>query len=385
MLEPFCGSIFLAGFECSTQRRWDKQRLDLIEATRHFELCERDYALARRHGMRGARDGFRWHLIEREKGHYDWSSIRPMLKAARRQNMRMIWDLCHYGYPDWLDIWSGEFIESFARFCAAAVRLIREESGSAPLICPVNEISFWAWIGAHEGKIQPYVTENGNGLKRQLVRAKLAGIQAARAADPETLVISAEPLVNIVRDSEDPADIEAAAAYHQSQYQATDFMLGRLEPELGGWPEAIDLIGVNFYPHNQWRIRQGFVPLGHHDYKPLSEMLAEIYARYGKPLFLAETGAEYGARPAWIYYVCQEVRAALRAGIPIHGICLYPVTEYHGWDNGRLCGCGLFSLADERGGRGVCELVWEEMKRQQALFQTMEQPAMRSGRKSAQQ
>lgn len=369
------GSFFLAGFECSTQRRFDGRRLDLIGATRHDELCEQDYALVRRHGFAGARDGFRWHLIEERPGHYDWSSVRPMLRAARRQNMRVIWDLCHYGYPDWLDIWSDEFLERFAAFCAAGVRLIREETGEAPMVCPVNEISFWAWIGGKEGKINPYATEKAPELKRQLVRAKLAGIAAARDAEPETLVISAEPLINMVRDTNDEADIRAAADYHQSQYEATDLLLGRLEPELGGYESALDVIGVNYYPHNQWRIRGGFVPMGHHDYKPLSELLADVYARYRRPLFIAETGAEHSARPAWIHYVCQEVRTALEAGVPVRGVCLYPITEYRGWDNDRVCSVGLFSSADERGHRVINEPLWRELSRQQELLRPLLQPS----------
>jgi beta-glucosidase/6-phospho-beta-glucosidase/beta-galactosidase len=364
------GSTFLAGFECSTHRRWDHQRLDLIEASQHDICCEQDYALAQLHGMRCARDGFRWHLIEAEPGRYDWSSIRPMLQAARRRDVRVIWDLCHYGYPDWLDLWSEDFLKHFAAFCHEAVRLIRQESGEAPAICPVNELSFWAWLGGNEGKINPYALHRGGDLKRHLARAMLAGIAAARSADLETRVICAEPLINIIRDTNDQVDIDAAVAYHQAQYEAVDLVLGALEPSLGGHPQAIDIIGVNFYPHNQWRIRGGFVPLGHHDYRPLSELLVEVHQRYGKPLLIAETGAEHSARPIWLAYVCQEIRTALGLGVPIQGICLYPVSEYQGWDNERMCQVGLFCGRDPNGHRSVYEPLAEELRRQQALFTT---------------
>src|SRR5512138_910297 len=107
-------STFLAGFECSSHRRGDRRRLDLVKATRHDQLCAQDYALAAEHGLRGVRDGFRWHLIEPEPGRYDWDSIRPMLAAARNAGVSVIWDLCHYGYPDWLDLWSEDFPKRFA-------------------------------------------------------------------------------------------------------------------------------------------------------------------------------------------------------------------------------------------------------------------------------
>lgn len=361
-------SEFLAGFECSTHCRWDRQRLDLIEATRHDLLCERDYALIAEHGIRGARDGFRWHLIERERGHYDWSSVRPMLQAAKRRGVRVIWDLCHYGYPDWLDLWSEDAPKHFAQFCHEAVRLIGEESGQSPAICPVNEISFWAWLGGTEGKMNPYGFGRGAELKRQLVKIALAGVNAAKAADPTTTAFCAEPLIKIIPDTNDEADIEAAAAYHESQFEAVDLMLGKREPELGGHEGAVDVIGVNFYPHNQWRLRGGFVPLGHHDYVPLSELLGAVAQRYGKPILIAETGAEHSARPSWLYYVGAEVRSAITAGVPVIGICLYPITDYRGWDNDRICQVGLFCNGDEEGQRTVYMPLLQELYRQQTLF-----------------
>jgi beta-glucosidase/6-phospho-beta-glucosidase/beta-galactosidase len=369
MRDMMFGSLFMAGFECSTKQYWDGRRLDLLTSTRHFELCERDYEQCLRHGLTAARDGFRWNQISPKPGIYDWSSIRPMLQASRRTGMTVIWDLCHYGYPDWLNFWSDYFVEEFARYTTEAVKLIKAETGRRPMICPMNEVSFWAWLGGKEGKMTPAVVERGSDVKRQLIRAKLASIAAARAVDPDTVVICAEPLINMVTDSHEPEDEDAARAYHEAQYETVDHLLGRACPELGGHAGTIDVIGINYYPHNQWRIRGGFIPLGHCCYKPLSELLVEVWDRYRKPLFIAETGCEKSARAAWMHYIGQEVRAAMAAGVPIHGICLYPITDYEGWDNGRLCETGLFSLPDERGIRKVHTPLHDELKRQKTLFE----------------
>jgi hypothetical protein len=73
-------SFFLGGFECSAHRRADGRRLDLIAATRHDALAEQDYRQLAGHGIRAARDGVRWHLVEAgAPGRYDWSSFLPML------------------------------------------------------------------------------------------------------------------------------------------------------------------------------------------------------------------------------------------------------------------------------------------------------------------
>src|SRR5579883_3295621 len=89
--------FFLGGFEGSTQRRGDGRQLDIIAATRHDVMAELDYGLLRDAGIAAARDALRWHLIERAPGRYDWSSFLPMLRAARRTGVRVVWYLCHYG------------------------------------------------------------------------------------------------------------------------------------------------------------------------------------------------------------------------------------------------------------------------------------------------
>lgn len=134
----------MAGFECSTHRRKDGTRLDLIAATRHDIHAAADYRRAARDGLRSARDGLRWHLIEARPGVYDWSSWLPQLRGARDAGVQVVWDLWHYGTPDWLDIWSPEFPDALARFATAAARVHAAETDVAPFWCPLNEISFYA-------------------------------------------------------------------------------------------------------------------------------------------------------------------------------------------------------------------------------------------------
>ena len=57
-------SFFLGGFECSTHRRKDGRRLDLIAATRHDILAEEDYRQLAEHGIRSGRDGGRWNVLQ---------------------------------------------------------------------------------------------------------------------------------------------------------------------------------------------------------------------------------------------------------------------------------------------------------------------------------
>src|SRR5262249_46282637 len=86
-----------------------------------------------------------------------------------------------------------------------------------------------------------------------------------------------------------------------------------------------------------------------------------------RPLVVAETGAQGEARGPWLAHIGDEVRSAQRAGIPILGVCLYPVLDYPGWDNDRHCEVGLWGYADESGERPPHRPPAEELRRQQQL------------------
>ncbi|MDT7950747.1 MAG: beta-glucosidase [Acetobacteraceae bacterium] len=338
-------SFFLGGFEGSSHRRaGDGRQLDLVTATRHDERAAEDYALLAAHGIRTVREAMRWHLIEAEApGRYDWSSVLPMLRAARAAGVQVVWDLCHYGVPHDVDIWSPQFLERFSAFCTAAARLVEAEGeGETPFYCPVNEISFWAWGGGDHARMYPFAVGRGPELKRQLARAAILATEAVRRVDPRARCVLAEPLIHVATWPEaDPADIAGAAAHREAQFEAFDMVAGRLHPELGGSPAHLDLVGVNYYPENQLLRGGSTISLGHWLYRPLGALLAEVYARYRRPLLLTETGAEGANGAGWLRYVAGEVRAALRAGVPVEGICLYPVMDYPGWNDERHCRCGL--------------------------------------------
>jgi beta-glucosidase/6-phospho-beta-glucosidase/beta-galactosidase len=361
-------SFFLGGFECSTHRRADGARLDLLASTQHDRFAEEDYRQLAGQDIRTVRDGLRWHLIEVAPGRFDWSSFVPMLHAARKVGTQVIWDLCHYGWPDDLDIWSAAFVDRFASFAGASARLVRDEVDEAPIYCPINEMSFWAWAGGDVARINPFATERGGELKRQLVRATIAAIDAVRAVDPRARFITAEPLIHVTSGSQDPQHIFDADEYRLYQFEATDLLSGRREPELGGRADCLDMLGVNFYPDNQWYLGGPTIPLGHHAYRPLADMLQEAGERYGRPIIISETGAEGSARASWLHYVCEEVRDAQARGVSVAGICLYPILDYPGWDNDRVCQVGLLGQVDADGQRALCERTARELRLQTRAF-----------------
>lgn len=364
---PLFRSFFLGGFECSTHRNMSRRRLDMIAATHHDMLAYEDYAQLAEHGIRTARDGVRWHLVETTPGTYDWSSVLPMLRAAERAGCQVIWDLCHYGWPDDLDVFGAAFVDRFARYAAAFTRLHLEETGRAPFLCPVNEISFLAFAGGDMARCSPHATGRGMELKRNLVRAAIAGTAAAREVAPASRFAAIDPIINIVPRHEGEA--EEVARHNASQWQAWDMLRGHEEPGLGGSEAMLDVVGVNYYWNNQWLHHAE--PLSVFDsarFRPLRDLIAEAAARFGgRDLFVAETSIEGAPRATWLRYVAEEALAARDAGVPMHGVCLYPVISHIGWDEDRYCANGLFELHPRHGRREVHRPLAEELARLNAM------------------
>ncbi len=365
-------SFFQGGFECSTHRLKNGKRLDEIAFSQHDRFVRQDYLRLQRHGMRTVRDGIRWHLIEQRAGVYDFSSVAEMLSAALETETQVIWDLCHYGWPDWLDIFSPRFIDSFAKLARKFAQLLKDETDQQPFIVPVNEISFFSWAAGQTGYLNPFARRRGHELKHQLVRASIAAIEALWDVNPKTRIVQAEPLINVLpKDPKNRRQRRAAEDYRLSQFEAWDMLAGRLHPELGGAEKYLDIIGGNYYAYNQWILNGKTVKRGTPRYRPFREIVKGVYDRYQRPFFIAETGIEDEERPDWFRYVCTEVRQALRAGVQVEGICLYPVVNHPGWDDDRHCYNGLWDYADEKGKREIYRPLADELRRQRGYFKRL--------------
>ena len=358
----------MGGFECSTHVRRDGKRLDLVASTGHDRWAYEDFRRLTEVGIFTARDAVRWHLCDPGAGRYDWSSIRPMLSAARRAGVQVVWDLLHFGWPDGLDPFSDTFVERFTRFAGEFARILEAETAPPFLLAPVNEISFLSFAGGEAGFFNPFARGRGDELKRQLVRACLGGCRAIRDVLPQARLVHTDPIINIIADPERPEDRLAAELHRQAQFAAWDMIAGRREPELGGEERFLDVIGVNYYVHNQW-IHEGRVLVpSRPQHLPVRFMLREIYRKYRRPLFIAETGIEDYARPAWLRYMAGEARAATALGAPVEGICLYPIADHPGWEDDRHCPNGLWGYADSSGFRPIDAAYAEELERQQRFL-----------------
>lgn len=366
--EPLFEDVFLGGFECSCHRLQDGRRLDLLSSTRHVELVDLDYARLRAVGMTACRDGVSWIHSTRAPNDFDFSRVKRMVRAARAHDIDVVWDLMHFGWPDDVDVFAPSFPRRFARYARAFARWLASESDLRPFFAPINEMSFLAWAGGDVGCMNPFELARGVELKAQLVRATIEAIEALRDVFPAARFLAPDPIIHIVASPEHPKTWRRVEADNLLQYQAWDMLRGDVFPSLGGDPKYLDVIGVNFYPENQFMLDGTTVYRDDVRFRPLSKMLLDVWTRYRRPMIVSETGSEGDLRARWLRYVCLQSAVALRQGCELHGITLYPVVSHPGWVDDRHCENGLWDFADAHGRRETHEPLRREIERQRAVL-----------------
>ena len=333
-------SFWWAGFECTDQLNCFGNRVDFLPLTGHLQELEADYQRLDPFNIQTVREGIRWSVVEKTAYTYDWSTVEQMLQAGKRQGIQQVWDLCHFGYPDDLTPLHPMFARRFAHLCRAFVRFYRDRYPDDVLIVtPINEVSFMSWLGGDARGTSPYCTKQGWEVKIGLMRAYIEGTAAMREIDPTIRILTTEPLVQMVPPlNATKQEVIDAAIADENQFQSVDILAGYIAPELGGSPAYLDILGFNYYYNNQW-INYTSTFLGWNDptpdprWLPLRKLLMKAYHRYHKPIALTETSHPGIDRPYWIDMIGRECAAVIRAGVPLWGVCLYPIIDRPDWDH----------------------------------------------------
>ncbi len=333
-------SYWQAGYEGADHVNGTGLPLSMNDITRHATVAYEDYLLLNDFEIRTVRESVGWRLVERDGG-FDFSSIEARVRAAEELGIQVIWTLCHYGWPDDVDVYSPAFIDRFTRYCHHVVKYLESRSThqAVRIYSPINEISFASWATA-QNLFKGFAPRDDDGaeMKRQLVRATLKSSEAIWAINPSARILHCDPLIHVIAPHDRPDLGDYAAMQRESQFEAWDMLCGRREPELGGAPQFLDLVGVNYYHSNQWQtdgevVHNLWWHLDHPHRVPLYSLLTEVQDRYSRPILLAETSHVGSGRGAWIKEVAREAVMAQQRGVELHGICLYPIVDRPDWDD----------------------------------------------------
>lgn len=349
-------SLFWAGFECTSAKTADFNHLDMLSHTRHDELCQEDYEMLKNIGIQTVREGLSWSKIDKGNHRYDFSRYEKMMQIAEKAHVQQIWDLNHFDYPDDIDPFTDEFIERFCEYAIQCVSLIRRYQHNTLYIVPMNEISFFAWIGADQGAWAPYThgSLNGSRFKIQMIKATLLAMKAIKKTDPNVKFIHVDPIMwrKSLDNKSEKAHAFVDAFNNHVRFNVWDTIIGKINPELGGSPDYVDFIGLNYYLHNQewvFEDKTGQLHFQMMDWDspirlPFSQIVQEVYTRYHKPIIITETGSYQTYRIKWWNRILKEVDDTLKAGLPLSGICAYPVLDRLNSINFLLAKSGLWDF-----------------------------------------
>lgn len=323
-------SFWQAGFDGADHVSGSAQPLSPSDGSGHSRHAGEDYRRLARFGIRTVRESAGWRCVEK-RGRFDFSCVGHRAREAQRRNIQVLWTFMHFGVPRGLDLSSDCFASRFADFCGALARFLKpfHGSGRPPVYTPINQISLLA-AAVGEGGDDGHGPDDTYSLKKRLVLAALRGCDAIRAVDPDARILSIEPLVHVAAPPDRPDLEDAARRQSAAQFEVWDMLAGRLEPQLGGSSRHLDLLGVAHYASHQREAGShatlAWLPRDPRR-RPLASLLADVHQRYRRPLTVAETGHTGSGRGQWLGDVAAQLSIAQRAGIPIHGVCLYPVID----------------------------------------------------------
>ena len=159
-------------------------------------------------------------------------------------------------------------------------------------------------------------------------------------------MVHIDPLIWVVppRDRPDLAEAARRESFDDA-YLAWDIISGLKYPEYGGSPEVIDILGFNNYSFGQleYRERGAHKPLepGDDRIRSVCDLVEEAWRKYERPCIISETAGRGPGRPHWLNDITTECLAAMRRGVDLHGICLFPAVDMTDWHTGEWLKMGI--------------------------------------------
>ena len=147
---------------------------------------------------------------------------------------------------------------------------------------------------------------------------------------------------------------------------------------MDGHPRYLDVMGVSFYHSDQREFPDQPPEVGGHASRSTLGTVPLTAGRGVRPLstaaFVGETGYLGVGRAAWLREISAELWDAYGQGIPLEGVCLFPVVDRSDWnDTNHWHNSGLWDptrLPDER--CSECSTTnAEEVRPSQAFARTL--------------
>src|SRR5277367_4495452 len=262
--------IWGAGMECSFLPH---MKIDQFHWTQHDRFWKEDLRRAREEaGIANLRYAFPWHVLEPERGQFNWTYADERMKEFDKLGINLMLDVMHFGTPTYLKqaVGDPEFPESLERFTDA---MVRRYSGQVKIWCPFNEPLVSALFSGDLGFWPPYQRKWRGYMPvlTRVVQGVSRGIRAIRAAMPEATVLLCDASENY-RTRVESLQPEVRRR-NLRRFVVMDLLTGRVDRShpLYKWlnnygmseldlqwfrnnPEKPDILGLDYYPHSDWQL-----------------------------------------------------------------------------------------------------------------------------------
>ena len=195
--------------------------------------------------------------------------------------------------------------------------------------------------------------------------------------------MNVDPLCHVTAPTDKSFLQEDVIRFNQNVvFESWDMLAGRLMPELGGSRSHLDIIGINYYWTNQWELGRDEHPLSAEDSRrvPLRNLVRNVWDRYGGDLLITETAHVDDMRAVWLHYVADESEALLNDGVPLRGVCLYPILGMPEWHaQHQWTAMGLWDLVKDKANlrRELCLPMLEALRQaQHGINSRLAQPTL---------
>jgi beta-glucosidase len=361
------GIDIIGAFESTYLPRHDA---DIFESTAHDVHWREDLQLLRNCGVTRLRYPIRWHRVEAEEGVFNWQDTDTVLHHLRDNGFSPIVDLVHHtSYPRWLE-------DGFAdpRFHTAYRRYTEEFARRYPWVTEYtlfNEPFSTLFLTGHEAIWPPY-HRGLDTFVSQLLNVLPAVAEASRTY-AELLPGAKHVWVDTCEHHTGAGASGSAYARmaNERRFLVLDSFLGQgydphgpmgdLLRDAGGEalqslePGRIDVLGMDYYAHCQWHFDdQGGYPNTPYP-MPLAQQIFSYWDRYRLPCLITETNVRGSTsdRATWFKYVLEQCERAREMGVPLEGLCWFPVIDSTDWDtllyrnDGHIDPVGVYWLDDE--------------------------------------
>ncbi|WP_462266426.1 family 1 glycosylhydrolase [Mucilaginibacter sp.] len=343
-----------------------KQRVDELEKTGHYEHWKKDFALVKEMGIEFLRWGPPYYKVHTARGQYDWSTVDEPMAELKRLDICPIVDLCHFGVPDWI----GDFQNpDFPQYLAEYAKAFAARYPHATLYTPINEIFVTAMFSGQYGWWNECLSSDKAFVTalKHLCKANVMAMHAILEVQPDATFIQSESSEYF--HPENPACRHLAHFLNEKRFLSLDLSYGHpvsvmmykylLENGMTDaeytWfhdhqVKARCIMGTDYYITNEHMVHADGSTSASGEVFGYYVITHQYYDRYRLPVMHTETNIAEPNAVLWLQKEWANLYRFKQDGFPIVGFTWFSLLDQVDWDSalrdpaGNVNPLGLYDL-----------------------------------------